>query len=665
MNNNIITDDISLYSQFDIIEDDELSSLGSPLWMEMDLERVIDWMVSETIFTKKNPVTREEMTYIAPRFGVYSYLLANVPCYLYGTPELAERWGNTAFTDGLHIFIYTGFYQQLVDDEDISNGKERGIVVLLLHELSHILNEDVFRLNNYSHSIANRAQDYIHNTTMRLGFPDLKFARSIVEYGVGFAPGDIEKYPYLSQEIVAEELFNKENKEDEDEEENPPPSQSGAEDKGEDNNPLQEESEEDNESSGNNNEDKENKKDSKSSSQKSKNKSKSNKNDKSSKGDSEDDSNKNGDEESEDSSDQNGESDSGSNSSKDSASKSGAKGKSEGEPSDKGNIDKNGRIKFGSPEDNHHHTLEEVIKALEDMKLDGVREKLNLPKSTDTEEIERKQNSGIDVKNQSIIEADNKRQELSMPGFPGEHMLDCAMERIKSVKKGKLTWKMKVIDEIWGTGLNFKYNNDIIGDIYFVDEMIDVIGMNLYIGQITPFKSNNVVAIIIDTSMSVGQKDLEDIIPEIIEMKIAAESGSGAYEVLVFSADTILRGIPIEINSENVHEFLEGGLQIFGRGGTDLATAINQTVKSEVFKDKKIKSLIYFTDLGDFPPRYKDLELDPDTSITYIAVPSIKDSTVELFAESVKDYAEVIKIREDQEVDLSITPRIKQEDMLL
>ena len=119
------------------------------------------------------------------------------------------------------------------------------------------------------------------------------------------------------------------------------------------------------------------------------------------------------------------------------------------------------------------------------------------------------------------------------------------------------------------------------------------------------------------------------------------------------------------MNSENVHEFLEGGLQIFGRGGTDLATAINQTVKSEVFKDKKIKSLIYFTDLGDFPPRYKDLELDPDTSITYIAVPSIKDSTVELFAESVKDYAEVIKIREDQEVDLSITPRIKQEDMLL
>lgn len=651
--------EMALYSKFEIVEDDELSSLGSPLWMEMDLERIIDWMVSETVFTRRDPVTGNEVSYIAPRFGVYSTLLANVPCYLYGDPELVNRWGNTAFTDGLHIFIHTGFYQQLVNDEDESQGRERGVVILLLHELSHILNEDVYRLTNYSRKIANIAQDYIHNTTMILGFPDLKFARSLIEYGVGFAPGDIEKYPYLSQEIVAEELFNKERKEEE--EESPPPLAAGN--KSQKNNAPnnKDEKEEENSSSDDGeNEDKDNNKKDKSS-----NKGKSSKN-KSSEDKKNDTNKKSSGEESSDGSDDSDDGeeegdesgDEGSSTSNESES---GKGKSK---KSKENIDKNGRIKFGSEDDDHHHTLEEVIKALEDMKLEGVMEKLNLPKSTDKEAIKEKQNMGIDIKNQSIIEADNKRHELSMPGFPGEHMLNCAMERIKSVKKGKLTWKMKVIDEIWGTGLNFKYNNDIIGDIYFVDEMIDVIGMNLYVGQITPFKSNNVVAVIIDTSMSVGQKDLEDIIPEIIEMKVAAESGSGAYEVLVFSADTVLRGVPIEITSDNVHEFLEGGLQIFGRGGTNLTTAINQTVKSEVFKDKKIKSLIYFTDLGDYAPQYKDLELDPDTSVTYIAVPSIQKSLVEHFAEQVKDYAEVIKIREDQEVDLSITPRLKQENMI-
>lgn len=649
MKNNVITDDISLYSKFDIVEDDELSSLGSPLWMELDLERIIDWMVSETIFTRINPITREEVTYIAPRFGVYSTLLSNIPCFLYGDPELAKRWGNTAFTDGLHIFIYTGFYQQLVNDEDESNGKERGVVILLLHELSHILNEDVFRLSNYSRSIANIAQDYIHNTTMRVGFPELRFARSIMEYGVGFAPGDIEKYPYLSQEIVAEELFNKQ-KEEEEQELPPPPSSGEDEDNKEDQSEEDSNDFQDSKSKSESNEN--NKKDSKNGAQKSKDKTKDKEDSSNNKNKSSDGSDSGAEE------DLKGEGNQGKN-------QDGSPSEGSGKSSSKGNIDKNGRIKFGSPEDNHHHTLEEVIKTLEDMNLEGVMEKLNLPKSSDTEAVKNKQKAGIDIKNQSVIEAENKRQELSMPGFPGEHMLDCAVERIKSVKKGKLTWKMKVIDEIWGTGLNFKYNNDIIGDIYFVDEMIDVIGMNLYIGQITPFKSNNVVAVIIDTSQSVGQRDLEDIIPEIMEMKIAAESGSGAYEVLVFSADTVLRGVPIEITSDNVHEFLEGGLQIFGRGGTDLATAINQTVKSEVFKDKKIKSLIYFTDLGDIPPQYEDLEVDPDTSITYIAVPSIKKSFVESFAQSVKDYAEVIKIREDQEVDLSITPRIKQEDMLL
>lgn len=427
---------------------------------------------------------------------------------------------------------------------------------------------------------------------------------------MGFAPGDIEKYPYLSQEIVAEELFNKERKEEE--EESPPPLAAGNKSKKNSAPNNKDEKEEENSSSDDGeNEDKDNNKKDKSS-----NKGKSSKN-KSSEDKKNDTNKKSSGEESSDGSDDSDDGeeegdesgDEGSSTSNESES---GKGKSK---NSKENIDKNGRIKFGSEDDDHHHTLEEVIKALEDMKLEGVMEKLNLPKSTDKEAIKEKQNMGIDIKNQSIIEADNKRHELSMPGFPGEHMLNCAMERIKSVKKGKLTWKMKVIDEIWGTGLNFKYNNDIIGDIYFVDEMIDVIGMNLYVGQITPFKSNNVVAVIIDTSMSVGQKDLEDIIPEIIEMKVAAESGSGAYEVLVFSADTVLRGVPIEITSDNVHEFLEGGLQIFGRGGTNLTTAINQTVKSEVFKDKKIKSLIYFTDLGDYAPQYKDLELDPDTSV--------------------------------------------------
>lgn len=669
-NNNVY--DAAMYSKFEIVEDDELSSLGSPLWMEMDLERIIEWMVSETVFTRTDPMTREQVNYIAPRFGVYSTLLSNVPCFLYGSPELAERWGNTAFTDGLHIFIYTGFYQQLVNDEDESQGKERGVVILLLHELSHILNEDVFRLTNYSRKIANIAQDYIHNTTMRLGFPDLKFARSIIEYGVGFAPGDIEKYPYLSQEIVAEELFNKERKEEEDK--NPPPP-AISKNKQKNQEPNKEEEQEEESSSGDDNDDEneddendngENKSSNNKKSQNKPSKDKGNKGkpEDKSQSDDDEDSEGNGDEESEE--DGEGSEDDGDSQQNESGDKNSDKsqsGKGQQQKS-KGNIDKNGRIKFGSEDDDHHHTLEDVIKALEDMKLDRVMDKLNLPKSTDKEAVEKKQNMGIDIKNQSIIEADNKRQQLSMPGFPGEHMLNCAMERIKSVKKGKLTWKMKVIDEIWGTGLNFKYNNDIIGDIYFVDEMIDVIGMNLYIGQITPFKSNNVVAVIIDTSMSVGQKDLEDIIPEIIEMKVAAESGSGAYEVLVFSADTVLRGVPIEITSDNVHEFLEGGLQIFGRGGTNLTTAINQTVKSEVFKDKKIKSLIYFTDLGDYAPQYKDLELDPDTSVTYIAVPSIKKSLVEHFAEQVKDYAEVIKIREDQEVDLSITPRVKQENMI-
>lgn len=725
---------------YEIVDDDELSSLGAPLWMELDLDNLIDWMSSE--YNIKQGVKGNEKTYTVPRFGVYSTLLEKTPVFIYGDPRLVQRWGNTAFTDGIHIFICADFYKQIVEDEDASNGKEKGVVPLVLHELGHILDEDCFRLREYDPVLANIAQDYIRNTTLRLEFPSLIFAKSLTENAVGFAPGDLEKYPYLSQEIIAEELYSK-SKQKEEEKKKPQPQEQALKLPGmsgdqQDDDDLETdmidvEMEEDDAQADAKNKDKNKKSSSKkpasenkpqdnddqesdeddsnenNAESNSKSSAKSSKGKKSgSAGESEVGDQKNGesesdkgesenterpkngsmddlenDDDSEEESDEDGEDseedsveddyDADDNDGNESESEGNQAGSSSAEgqapePGDGGShpsgapVDKNGNIKFGAEGDMHHHSLKDVIKALEECGLERVLDKLNLPRSDDEKGIEAKENEGLNVKNQSVFEADVKRQELSMPSFPGSHSLDCAMERVKVLQKGKLTWKLKIINEIWGTGFNFKYNNDVVGDIYYVDELIDVIGMNLYMGQILPFKSKDVVAIIIDTSGSVGQKDLEDIVPEIIEMKMAAKGSSGAYEVVVFSADTVLRGEPIEINEENVHEVLSGGLQIFGRGGTSLEMAIKQTVKSQVFKDKKIKSLIYFTDLGDRAPRYEELGLDPDTSMTYIAVPSISDFAVEAFAKEVEHYAEVIKIKEGVDVDLTITPRIKKEE---
>lgn len=728
---------------YEIVDDEELSSLGAPLWMELDLENVIDWMASE--YNVKQGVRGQEQTYTVPRFGVYSTLLEKTPVFIYGDSRLVQRWGNTAFTDGIHIFICADFYRQIIADEDASNGKEKGVVPLVLHELGHILDEDCFRLRQYDRILANIAQDYLRNTTLRLEFPSLIFAKSLTENAVGFAPGDLEKYPYLSQEIVAEELYAKAKKKEQEEEKEKNkklsmPGMSGSQEEDDDfdtdqieieiededqdeaqadpenkdkntsskksakpapkkdsqDKDNQEEADEDSEDGDAQSNEKSSEKGNKSKksgasgesgeqteeeSQSDKNKSenterpeKGSMDDAENDTDSEDEPDEDEEESDEDSDgegddvDENDGDDS--DNEKDKSSDSAAEGQAP-EPGNGGSspsgapVGKDGNIKFGAEGDIHHHSLKDVIKALEECGLDRVLDKLNLPHSDDEKAIEEKESEGLSVKNQSIFEADVKRQELSMPSFPGSHSLDCAMERVKVLQKGKLTWKLKIINEIWGTGFNFKYNNDVVGDIYYVDELIDVIGMNLYMGQILPFKSKDVVAIIIDTSGSVGQKDLEDIVPEIIEMKLAAQGSSGAYEVVVFSADTVLRGEPIEINEQNVHEVLSGGLQIFGRGGTSLEMAIQQTVKSQVFKDKKIKSLIYFTDLGDRAPRYERLGLDPDTSLTYIAVPSVNNFAVEAFAKEVEHYADVIKIQEGVEVDLSITPRVKEDNNMI
>jgi hypothetical protein len=75
-----------------------------------------------------------------------------------------------------------------------------------------------------------------------------------------------------------------------------------------------------------------------------------------------------------------------------------------------------------------------------------------------------------------------------------------------------------------------------------------------------------------------------------------------------------------------------------------------------LFQDKNIRSVVYFTDLFDSPPQYKDLGLPTDdVSVVYIAAPSTHSQHVAEFAKAVANYARVAEINEGTEVDLSET----------
>jgi predicted metal-dependent peptidase len=171
------------------------------------------------------------------------------------------------------------------------------------------------------------------------------------------------------------------------------------------------------------------------------------------------------------------------------------------------------------------------------------------------------------------------------------------------------------------------------------------------------------VIVILDTSGSVSEPDLKTFITECIELKTASENGGdAASEVLIFSADTIARGDPVELTDSNIDEMMSVGIKVFGRGGTDFGQSLRDVIKSPVMKDRRPRSIVYFTDLFDSAPSYKDLGLEKygePVNIVFVAAETTHSAYYEEWARKVESWARVVSLKEGGEVDLEDTKSMK------
>ena len=297
-------------------------------------------------------------------------------------------------------------------------------------------------------------------------------------------------------------------------------------------------------------------------------------------------------------------------------------------------------------------TLKDLIEAVEEAGLDEVKEILNLPDSDQVEEIGRVMEENQDRQHEAIQQAVAQAQQ-SNGKYPGQHIVDAAAEYMRGFGKGKLSWKLAMRDVVLGDGMKFRGSFESFADIAYVDEVSDDLGTPLYLPVELPHKSEEAVFVLIDTSGSVSTEDIRAFLTEIFELKTASENmGDQASEVFVMSADTVMRGEPMEINDDNVDELLTQGVKVFGRGGTDLGHSLKTALQLPLLKEKKIRSVVYFTDLFDTPPKRSDLGLPDDVGVVYVAAPSTHSSHQEEFARAVESYARVVSLKEGQEVDL-------------
>lgn len=507
--------------------------------------------------------TKIEQGYVLPRYGLLSLKSANTPMYVYDHPALMKIT-NTAFTDGVHIFVCAKFLRKLVEEEEAAKGVENGCEPLIMHELMHMLLGHTQRLRQFPRDIANKATDLVINSKLQLGFPGMRWSKTISELGLGFKASEAEKYAPLAEETVARMLIAEQDKNKDKKDQGKGPKQKGQ----------------------------------------------------------------------------------GQNQGK------GQKGE-KGEGGEKG--DQAGEGGEGGEEewsDTHTITLEDLIKTLEEAGLEHILETLELPTSDKQEEIAKiEENTAL--KDIECIEKAAAQKQAVGGKYPGAHIVDAAAERIRGLTEGKLQWKLGLREWILGGGMRFKYFEDEADQLYYLNPTDMGLTDEIYVGSPVPHSPEETVLCLIDTSGSVDQKMLRAFIAEVLTLQKGVSGVSDtASKVILLSADTVLRGHPVEITDENVDDMLAQGVEVFGRGGTNLAGSLHAAMKLDLIKTQKIASVVYLTDLCDVPPpKAAFVEyLDKGIKFAYLTLPHTMS---EEFAKQVKDYARVYAIEEGTEVNLT------------
>lgn len=608
------------------------SSLHAPLDLEEQLEAILKWMRGPRHIDIPGGGSES-----VPRFGLISLILQQTPIFVYDHPAL-KQISKTAFTDGMHIFLSADLFDMLNDNVD-ENPSTFGMEWVILHEVMHKLFNHVQRLNRFPSDIANEATDLSINTKLDEGYPDLPACPKLKETGLGFKPGDRDRWMHLSEEVIAMELMamrgmNKKRKVENDQGQD---GQQGQ--KGQPGQQGQQGQSSGGQSAGGQG-------------QPQSGKGQKGKNDKQSPADdplSDLDDPQGGGQPGDGQSGQQGEQQPGQGAGPDGDEQdmgqgSGGQGQKDDGPSDV----------WGDPDDTHFVSPADLIKVLEENGLDAVKDKLEMPDSDDVEAIGEMEESSRLKQEEAVMQAQAQKARLGGL-YPGAHIVDAAGEMVKNFGKAKVTWRLAAQEAFLGGSTKFAPTMEDPNELYYVDEMSEVLGMQPFTSSMLPHTNDEAVLFLVDTSGSMSNNAMKMAVTEGFELKTAAENaGDTAATVFIWSCDTTLRGKPVEINEDNVNEMLSEGVEMKGRGGTDIAMCINQALTHPLLRDKNIRSIVYCSDLQDDPvPRPKTLEDRPELKVVFLGDPGTSPAQVERFTKGTS-WADVYVIEDALEVDFDM-----------
>lgn len=213
--------------------------------------------------------------------------------------------------------------------------------------------------------------------------------------------------------------------------------------------------------------------------------------------------------------------------------------------------------------------------------------------------------------------------------YRGGHMVDYAVAQLNDFYKPRVSWKLANKKIIEGLGNKSRYDQDEPFMQYYSPYEDQGLSSEDDVGYQGSYqlgeKKRPLVFYIIDTSGSVTDAMLKRFISESVQA--ARESGNheNAPQVVIVFADTIARGKPVYITTENYAEFMKNGLNYGGRGGTNFTASVQNAFlmvsndslhqesldgceESNSLRGRRIDAMVYFTDTFDAPPDQATIE---------------------------------------------------------
>lgn len=547
-----------------------------------------------------------------PRHGLLTLIARRTTFLLYDHPRV-QGLCSTAFTDGSSVFVNVDFFRQMLLEEQ-ANPRTQFVLFALMHELNHKALDHVQRSHNIAkteqeHEIMNIAQDIFMNMRLLRGYPDIQWSPSVVGASDGTPPcfpgctgEEVDRYWTFTEPQIYADIYNRAAaarqaykdgyRDGAAARESAPGPKQGDEGAG-----ARPQSGAQGQQGG-------------------------------------------------------ADPSAGQGAGQGAGTGGGANGDPLAQAYAQGYADgKAGKVPLTGAGQRHTITPEELRDVLDKEGLSEAADKLKLPRRGDRAGFEAR----AKTERQQLQRDVEHAQEIRRNGgkMPGGHVEEAFQTAITELYEPKLSIRTALRKLIEGEGLHLGYSESLPDPVYYLSPETLGASHPVYDGTYLPAENEAVVVVIVDTSGSMSDEALHVVFSE--AFGIVSEDPLQAPQVRLYSADTVIRGEPLELTPENWEEKVEG-LRAYGRGGTNLQVPLEAALEAMREERRPLAGIVYFTDTAAAAPDFEALG-DPLPPILFVAPE--EDPFVSTLREEVGDYAQVVAIDEmkpGQEIELAPRP---------